>query len=240
MSHPRAHRALTPGLMAPLALTALLLAGCSPDVGPGEETQELPSATVSDDEAAASGQAGPDGWITRQSAGFTLSTPEDWHVPEEQYRLQGPVLQVEFPFTGQPTPPPRLLGFLERGAVGDLATRESLLRAMLESQLPADATLGESTTVEVDGADDAVEFESTYTTEDSTSYLDTELQGTTFRQVELLIETEGTPKLGFRYSAPTADFDEQTWERIRDSIQVRQDELREAAEEEVTDDAVEG
>lgn len=207
----------------------LLLAAC--DVGPGEEAQELPSATMDADAAQASGHDTADGWTVRQNAGFSVETPGEWHVPPAEYRFSDAAIHVELPFTGQAHAPPRLLGFLERGTVGDLATRESILRAMLASQLPADATLGDSEQVEIEGALDAVQFEATYTTSDETSYLGTTLRGTTFRQVELLIETEGLPKLGFRYSAPEQDFDEAGWERIRDSIQVRPDELSGLTEE---------
>lgn len=225
---PRARARRIP--LAGLALIlALLLAAC--DVGPGEEAQELPSATLDADSAAASGHDTADGWVVRQNAGFSLETPADWQVPPAEHRLAPAALHVEYPFTGQPYAPARLLGFLERGTVGDLATRESILRAMLMSQLPGDATLGDSQPVEVQGAVDAVQFEASYTTADETSYLGTPLRGTAFRQVELLIETEGTPKLGFRYSVPEKDFDQAEWERIRDSIQVRQDELRELPEE---------
>lgn len=226
---PRApHRALP--LAAALALALpLLLTAC--DVGPGEEAQELPSATLDADAAEASGQDVGDGWTVRQNAGFSVQTPSAWQVPAAEYRFTEAALHVELPFTGQSYAPPRLLGFLERGAVGDLATRESILRALLTSQLPADATLGDSEEVEVDGALGAVQFEATYTTQTETSYLGTTLRGTTFRQVELLVETEGLPKLGFRYSAPERDFDEAEWERIRDSIQVRPEELAEQTEE---------
>lgn len=215
--------------LAALVAVPLLLTGC--DVGPGEEAQELPSATLDADAAEASGHDTGDGWVVRQNAGFTVETPADWHVPPEEHRFTQAALHVEQPFTGQAYAPPRLLAFLERGAVGDLATRESILRALLTSQLPEGATLGDTEQVEVDGAVAAVQFEATYTTSDETSYLDTTLRGTTFRQIELLVDTEGSPKLGFRFSVPEKDFDEAEWERIRDSIQVRPEELRERSEE---------
>lgn len=216
--------------LAALALSVpLLLAAC--DVGPGEEAQELPSATLDADLAEASGHDTSDGWVVRQNAGFSVETPAQWQVPPTEHRFTQAALHVEFPFTGQATPPARLLGFLERGTVGDLATRESVLRAMLMSQLPEDATLGDSEQVEIQGAQGAVQFEAAYTTSDETSYLGTPLRGVPFRQIELLIDTEGTPKLGFRYSVPEKDFDEAEWERIRGSLQVRQDELDELTEE---------
>lgn len=215
--------------LATAVLTPLLLTACDP--GPGETAQELPSATLDADSQEATGRAPGSDWILRQNAGFSVATPGDWHVPEEEYRLSQAALHVEYPFTGQAYAPPRLLAFLERGAVGDLATRESLLRAMLQSQLPADATIGETERVQVEGATDAIEFEVTYTTSNETSYLNTTLRGTEFRQVELLIETDGSPKLGFRYSAPVRDFDARQWQRIRDSIQVRPAELAEQNDE---------
>ena len=226
MTSPTTRRGMR---LAALLVVPLLLTAC--DVGPGEEAQELPSATLDADAAEASGHDTSDGWVVRQNAGFTVETPSDWHVPPEEHRLTQAALHVEYPFTGQPYAPPRLLGFVERGAVGDLATRESILRAMLMSQLPSGATLGDSEQVEIEGAVSAVQFEATYQTRDENSYLDTTLRGTTFRQIELLVETEGTPKLGFRFSVPEKDFDQAEWERIRDSIQVRPDELRAQAEE---------
>lgn len=228
-SHASRARRAPRGWLAAVVAVPLLLTAC--DVGPGEEAQELPSATLDADAAEASGHDTSDGWTVRQSAGFSVETPAEWEVPPAEHRFTQAALHVEYPFTGQPYAPPRLLGFLERGAVGDLATRESILRAMLMSQLPADATLGDSEPVEIDGAVDAVQFEATYSTQNENSYLDTTLRGTTFRQIELLIETEGSPKLGFRFSVPEKDFDEAQWERIRDSIQVRQDELQQQSEE---------
>lgn len=135
-------------------------------------------------------------------------------------------MDVGVPYTGQSTPPPRLLVFLERGHVGEIELREQLLRLQLANSLPADATLDTSTEVEVSGADRALEFDVYYTTAEVRSLTDTPMDATAIRQVELLVETEGLPKFGFRYAAPVDQFDEAQWERVRASIEVRPDEVR--------------
>ncbi|WP_289017014.1 hypothetical protein [uncultured Ornithinimicrobium sp.] len=200
------------------------LAGCDADEVPAP--QDFADATVAPGEAADRTAPAPDGWTLRQSAGFSIATPPGWQPRPEDQRVHQAAMDVGVPFTGQPTPPPRLLVFLERGHVGEIDLREQVLRMQLASSLPADATLDTSTEVEVAGADRAVEFDVFYTTAEVRSLTDTPMHATRVRQVELLVETEGLPKFGFRYAAPVSEFDEEEWERIRSSIQVRPDEVR--------------
>jgi hypothetical protein len=200
---------------------ALVLAAC--DKGQGEgPAQALPTATTS----ASPGSDVPTGFIMRQGAGFSIAVPADWVPRPENMRLKQAAMDIGVPFTGQPYPPPRLLAFLERDLVGPLNVREPILRAQLQGQLAANATLGAAEHVKIKGADDAIEFEVTYTTAASTSVLDTPLEATDMRQIELLVETEGLPKFGFRFSAPAAQFDKATWQTIRDSITVRPQDVR--------------
>ena len=210
------------GAVVPLTLA---LSAC--DKGPGEgPAQGLPTATTS----PSPGSDVPSGFIMRQGAGFSIAIPADWQPRPEEMRLKQASMDIGVPYTGQPYPPPRLLAFLERERVGPLNVREPILRAQLQGQLPSNATLGASEHVKIKGADDAIEFEVTYTTAESTSVLDTPLVATDIRQIELLVETEGLPKFGFRFSAPANQFDESTWRTIRDSITVRPQEVRNAGD----------
>ncbi|MGL5859249.1 MAG: hypothetical protein ACRC35_12760 [Angustibacter sp.] len=124
------------------------------------------------------------------------------------------------PFSGQPSPPPLLIVFVEREPVGPLSISEPMTRAQLEDALPG-ATLGPSTRVPVTGATDAVQFDVRYTTRASTSILDTPLRATPVRQRELLVDVPGLPKYGLRYAAPSADFDEVIWAGLLRSFTVR-------------------
>ena len=54
-----------------------------------------------------------------------------------------------------------------------------------------------------------------------TSVTGVTLKPTTVRQRELVVETPGLPKYGFRYAAPLDQFSEDTWAKIQGSITVR-------------------
>ena len=216
-------RTLTAAGMA-LGLT-LVLGGC--DAAQDTPPQELAQATVAPSDAAERTAPAPDGWVLRQSAGFSVATPPGWVPRPEDQRVRQAAMDVGVPFTGQSTPPSRLLVFLERDHVGDLDLREQVLRLQLQSGLPSDATIDTSTDVKIAGASAAREFDTYYTTAAvARTVTGTPLKATRIRQVELLVETEGLPKFGFRYAAPVAEFDEEAWERIKSSIEVRPEEVR--------------
>lgn len=192
-----------------------MTSGC--DSSPEQDPQSLPSATVPSGSAEA-----PDGWQTREGPGFSVAVPPTWqNRPEDQRAAKAAALEVGVPYTGQRTPPPLLLAFVERELVGPLPVREQVLRAQLRSRLPGDATIGDSEHVAVAGATDAVYFDVTYRTAGGTSVLDTPLEPTLVRQRELVVETPGLPKYGLRYSAAQADFDEDVWAGIVRSLRVR-------------------
>ena len=128
-------------------------------------------------------------------------------------------MEIGVPFTGQPTPPPVLMGFVERDQVGPLHVREQVLRAQLASALPG-STIGKSQRVTVAGSSDAVTFDVLYQDDGGTSVLGSALKSCVFRQRELIIETSGLPKYGLRYAAPTDQFDEQLWRQLVGSIVV--------------------
>ena len=76
----------------------------------------------------------PDGWTVRQGAGFTVAIPPDWQTrPPDQRAAKDAALEVGIPFTGQPSPPPRLIVFVEQQQVGPLSVREPLLRDTLSA-----------------------------------------------------------------------------------------------------------
>lgn len=190
------------------------VSGC--DSSPERAPQALPTATVPASQAKA-----PEGWATRQGPGFQVSIPPEWqNRPEKQRSNRAAALEVGIPFTGQPAPPPLLLAFVEHGQVGPLNVREQVLRAQLTHALP-DATIGTSTHAKVAGSTDALYFDMTYQTKGGTSVLGTPLRSTDIRQRELIIETPGLPKYGFRYSAPASDFNEDQWKLLVHSIIVR-------------------
>lgn len=209
-------------LGAALAASLLLaVAGCS-----GDGAEDQGSATSGPGGAGAEEGALPEGWSTFEAEGFSVGLPPDWEERPEDMRESRAAMDVGIPFTGQPYPPPRMLAFVETEAVGPPDVRDQILRQQLEWGLGEDAEFGETTPVTVEGADAALEFEVTYTTEEATSVLDTPLEATEMRQRELIVETEGLPKLGFRFSAPADQFDEEQWETVRASIEVRIDELK--------------
>lgn len=188
--------------------------GCSAD--DPVRRQALPTATVVPTEHAVV----PDGWTARQGAGFTVAIPPGWQTrPADQRGAADAALEVGVPFTGQPAPPPRLIVFVEQENVGPLSVREPLLRAQIADALPQ-ATLGASRHVPVAGAVDAVQFDVSYTTKAATSVLGTPLEPTPMQQRELIVETPGLPKFGVRYSAPSAQFSEDVWRGIEQSLTV--------------------
>ncbi|MGO0575674.1 hypothetical protein [Ornithinimicrobium panacihumi] len=206
------------------ASLALLLSACDSEA---PVAQDFAHATVAPGDAAERTAPAPGGWVLRQSAGFSIATPPGWMPRPEEQRVRQSVMDVGVPFTGQATPPPRLLVFLERDHVGEIDLREQVLRMQLQSGLPADATLDSSTEVEISGAASAREFDVYYTSAAvERTVTGTPMRATRIRQVELLVETEGLPKFGFRYAAPVSEFDEAAWERMKESIEVRPDEVR--------------
>jgi hypothetical protein len=202
--------------LACLAVVVLVasLAACSAD--DPVKRQALPTATVVPTERAQV----PDGWTVRQGAGFTVAIPPDWQTrPPDQRAAKDAALEVGIPFTGQPSPPPRLIVFVEQQQVGPLSVREPLLRAQIANGLP-DATLGASRHVQVAGAVDALQFDVSYTTKAGTSVLGTALEATPMQQRELIVETPGLPKYGLRYTAPADQFSEDVWRGIQQSLTV--------------------
>jgi hypothetical protein len=212
-SRPRSHRG---GRLAAVC-AAVLLMGTASCGSSDESPQSLPSATVPQDAASA-----PSGWQTRQGAGFTIAIPPQWqNRPDDQRAAASAALEVGVPYTGQSEPPPLLLAFVERELVGPLSIREQVLRAQLTAGLPPDATIGASKHVKIAGSTDAVTFDVTYRTQGGTSVTGVTLKPTTVRQRELVVETPGLPKYGFRYAAPLDQFSEDTWAKIQGSITVR-------------------
>ncbi|WP_426562814.1 hypothetical protein ACPPVT_18420 [Angustibacter sp. McL0619] len=209
-------RPLLPGLVGLFAVAVTMsTAGCgsSSDSAP----QALTTATVPADEASA-----PAGWQTRQGPGFSVALPPQWqNRPDDQRAAPSAALEVGVPYAAQTVPPPLLLAFVGRDLVGPLPIREKVLRAQLEAGLPDDTTLGASTHVKVAGSTDAVTFDVTYRTKGGTSVTGVRLAPTTVRQRELIVETAGLPKYGFRYAAAQDDFDQGTWNQILGSIVVR-------------------
>jgi hypothetical protein len=202
-------------LLAVVAVTGgLLVSACDPS--PEQSPQALTTATVPADRATQ-----PQGWVTRQGAGFRVSIPGDWaDRPPELRAVKQAALEVGVPFTGQRHVPPVLIVFVEREQVGPLSIREPLVRAQLPRSLPAGATLGESKHVAVAGSTDAVEFDVLYDAPGGESKLGTPIDPTAVRQRELLVETPGLPKYGLRYAAPLDEFDEGVWAKILGSFVV--------------------
>ncbi|NLT55764.1 MAG: hypothetical protein GXX79_14645 [Actinomycetales bacterium] len=162
----------------------------------------------------------PAGWTVHRGPGFTVAVPPEWKpMPDDQRAAPSAALEVGVPFTGQPTSPAVFFAFVEREQVGPLVYREPLLRAQLEAGIPG-VTLGDSTRIEIAGSSDALYFDVLYEDEGGTSVLGTKLEPTVCRQRELIIETPGLPKYGFRYGAPQDQFDEQVWQQIARSIVV--------------------
>ncbi|RIK17736.1 MAG: hypothetical protein DCC50_00790, partial [Acidobacteria bacterium] len=217
------------GIVAVAASGLLVVLGAC-DAAEPSAPQDFANATVAPGGVAERTAPAPDGWTLRQSAGFSIATPPGWEPRPDEQRVRQAAMDVGVPYTGQSSPPPRLLVFLERGHVGELELREQLLRLQLTSSLPSDATLDTSHEVEIAGAERAVEFDVFYTTAEVRSLTETPLKATRIHQVELIVETEGLPKFGFRYAAPVDEFDEEMWERVRDSIEVRPDEVRDQVE----------
>lgn len=198
-------------------VVAVLLMGATGCGSSDEQPQALPSATVPADSASA-----PSGWQTRQGPGFTIALPPQWqNRPDDQRAARSAALEVGVPYTGQSEPPPLLLAFVERELVGPLPIREQVLRAQLKAGLPPDATLGSSKHVKIAGSTDAVTFDVMYRTQGGTSVTGATLKATDVRQRELIVETPGLPKYGFRYSAPADQFSDETWAAIQKSITVR-------------------
>ena len=195
---------------------ALLLsggAGCASETE--VRTQKGSEATIVPTERAKV----PEGW-TYRGPGFTVAVPPDWKPkPDDQRVAPQAALEVGVPYTGQSASPPVLLAFVERERVGPLPYREPILRAQLEAGLPG-VTLGDSKHVQVAGSTDAVTFDALYQDEGGESILGTRLEPTTFRNRELIVETPGLPKYGFRFGAPRDQFDEATWQKILGSIVV--------------------
>ncbi|KNX38358.1 hypothetical protein VV01_16330 [Luteipulveratus halotolerans] len=208
-------------MIAAASLSLLALAGC--DSSPEQDPQALPSATVAPDRAKA-----PSGWITRQGAGFQVSVPKDWtNRPDDRRGNPGAELEIGPVYQGGSNIPPTFLAFVEREQVGPLETRESILRAQLQSQIP-EAKIGSPTQIKVAGATTAVYFDLTYKSDAGTSVTGDKLAPQDMRQRELLIETPGLPKYGFRYNAPAKKFDEDTFKKIAGSIVVRPETASEA------------
>jgi hypothetical protein len=162
----------------------------------------------------------PRGWVVRRGPGFTFALPAAWQPrPEAQRAAPSAAMEIGVPFTGQPTPPPVLMAFVEREQVGPLSIREQVLRAQLGTGLPG-STIGKSQHVAVAGGTDAVWLDVLYEDEGGTSVLGTTLKPCTFRQRELIVETPGLPKYGFRFTATTGEFDARLWQKLVESIAV--------------------
>lgn len=198
-------------LLIAVAAPSLLIAvmgGCSSETE--VHRQPVAEATV----VPTSKAAVPEGWVVRRGPGFTLALPATWQPrPEAQRMAPKASLEIGVPFTGQSTPPPVLLGFVEREQVGPLEIREMVLRAQLSAGLEG-STIGKSQHVKVAGATDAVWFDVLYEDEGGTSVLGTPLKPCTFRYRELIVETPGLPKYGFRFAATTTEFDVPLWQKL--------------------------
>lgn len=216
------------GVTAALALVPLVLTGCQSATESAR--QPVPEATVAPTNKAEV----PSGWVLRRGPGFRVALPAEWQPrPEDQRAAPQAAMEVGIPFIGQSVPPPVFMGFLEREPVGALPLREKVLRMQLEAGLP-EATIGSSKEVEVAGASDAVSFDLVYEDEGGESVLGTPLRPTVFRQRELIVETPGLPKFGFRYGAPRHLFDEDLWDQIVKSLVV----LPAEAQAEISSEAV--
>ncbi|NLT55762.1 MAG: hypothetical protein GXX79_14635 [Actinomycetales bacterium] len=208
---------MSPRRVALVACGALLLTGVAGCASETEvRTQKGSEATIVPTERAKV----PEGWTVYRGPGFTVAVPPDWKPkPDDQRVAPQAALEVGLPYTGQSASPPVLLAFVERERVGPLVYREPILRAQFEAGLPG-VTLGDSKHVTVAGSTDAVTFDALYQDEGGESVLGTRLEPTTFRNRELIVETPGLPKYGFRYGASKDQFDEATWEKILGSIVV--------------------
>lgn len=216
MNRPEPSPGMSRWAAAALAgVVALTASACSSQTA--VRTQRAGDATVVPTDKAKV----PDGWVVRRGPGFQVAVPPQWQTrPDDQRAAPSAALEVGVPFTGQALPPPLLLAFVERERVGPLQVREPVLRAQLKAGLPEGATLGESKHVDIAGGSDAVTFDVVYADEGGTSLLGTPLKPTTVRQRELIVETPGLPKYGFRYSASVEEFDADLWRQIEDSIVV--------------------
>lgn len=197
-----------------VALGVAALTGCASQTQ--VRSQKASEATIVPTDRATV----PAGWTVHRGPGFTVAVPPEWRPrPDDQRVAPEAALEVGIPFTGQPTSPAVLIAFVERGQVGPLVYREPILRAQLEAGLPG-ATLGDSTRIEIAGSTDALYFDVLYEDEGGESVLGTRLEPTVFRQRELIVETPGLPKYGFRFAVPRDQFDERVWQRIARSIVV--------------------
>jgi hypothetical protein len=206
---PRSATARTVGV---LLCVLLLASGCG---GDGDAGQDGPTVVPTSNAVV------PEGWTVQRSAGFSVATPPEWLPRDAEVRFAPEAaLEIGVPVTGQPVALPLLIGFVERERVGPLDVRESLLRLQLEQGLPEGATFGAAEHVEVAGAVDALFFDAVYATQAGTSVLGTPLPPITVRQRELIVDTPGLPKYGFRFTVPVDDFDEQLWDRLLGSLVV--------------------
>lgn len=191
-----------------------LVVGCSSETD--VKTQPAAAATV-----PASLATVPSGWIVHRGPGFTVALPPDWiDRPKEQRAAPSAPMEVGVPFTGQPVPPPVFMGFVEQAQVGPLELREKVLRMQIQAGLPEGTTLGHSEHLKVAGSVDATSFDVVYPESGGVSVLGTPLKDTTMRQRELIVETPGLPKFGFRYAAPEEQFDLSLWKAIVASLSV--------------------
>jgi hypothetical protein len=210
----RSYRSRATGAGAVLALLTVALAACSSATE--VQTQPVTRATA----VPTSASEVPQGWILRRGAGFRVAIPPTWaDRPDNLRAAPDAAMEVGVPFTGQRQIQPLFLGFVEREQVGTLDWREPILRAQLAAQLPK-ATFGDSEHVKVAGATDAITFDLLYEESAGTSVLGTPLDLTVIRQRELIVETPGLPKFGFRYAASTADFDQGLWQKLLKSLVV--------------------
>lgn len=212
MRRIRGLRRVRPVLLALVIVTTVV--GCSSQTD--VRTQPVREATVVPTNRATV----PNGWIVHRGPGFRVALPPGWaDRPKDQRAAPSAAIEVGIPFTGQSVSPPVFMGFVERGEVGPLTLREKVLRLQITSSLPK-ATLGSTEHVQVAGANDAETFDVVYPESGGTSVLGTALKPTTFRQRELIVETPGLPKFGFRYAASQDQFDLAVWRQILASLVV--------------------
>jgi len=205
-----------PAALAAAAVPALLAGALTACSSAAVHTQPVAAATT----VPAARATVPPGWIVRRGPGFTVALPPTWTPrPDGQRAAPAAALEIGVPFTGQSTPPPLLTGFVERDRVGPLDVREQVLRAQLSAALPG-ATIGTSRHLGIAGSTDAVTFDVVDPDDGGTSVLGTRLEACVIRQRELIVETSGLPKYGFRYAATTAEFDEQLWRQVAGSVVV--------------------
>jgi hypothetical protein len=226
MSASMPERGARAAVLAIALVVTAMVTGCAGRDTPegGQGSGQSTGGTAQQGASAPSGAAAtaavvPPGWKTYEASGLSLAYPPDWR-PRTEPEAQQPTFKFGVPFTGQPSPPPFLAGFVETEPVGNLAVREPVLRKFLEAGLP-NATFEPTRAVQVAGASEAVEFSYTYTTEGGESVLGTRLEPTRIRQVDLLVERPGLPKYGLRYGAPVSEFDPQLWRQILASLSVR-------------------